>query len=176
MGIGFAACIGVLAAGWILGDDPSAWKAGKDDEKILKYIGGELGVEFPADGCRVVTFGAESASFHGDGSTYGKIQLDEEACKTAAAKAAEMERFAVDAADNGVLWHKGETKGTSGSMRRVSYLQAGYEIPKVKQGYYFFKDRNDDPDFAAELGYSPNFTAGVLDTEERMLYYGKFDM
>lgn len=48
-------------------------------------------------------------------------------------------------------------------------------IPRVENGYWYFRDRADDPSQPPDERHSCNFTAAVYDTDANVLYYCEVD-
>ena len=48
-------------------------------------------------------------------------------------------------------------------------------IPKIENGYYFFKDRQADKDKEILDRYSFNFTVAVYDNDNNKMYFCELD-
>lgn len=112
-----------------------------------------LGTEIKAG--KVLTHWDTHGGFHGDGTTFTKIQGS---CKI----------------PDSPFWHP---LPAPEEARRLMSLTGESLIPEVKKGYWFFYDRHsgsEDPARIVSRG-SWNFTLAVYDPKENILYYYELD-
>ena len=145
-------------------------------ESEVKSVSKQIGVDLPKPA--EMEFSNTHGGFHGDGETFAKFKFDEEDAKTVEEEISQNESWKeLPMSENlSIILFGGEKDG----INYGHFLDGEYEIPQVKNGYWFFNDRHSestDSSSDAELlnRGSYNFTAAIYDSDNSVLYFYKLD-
>ena len=141
-----------------------------------KYIEQQIGIYMPEP--KNINFEDEHGGFHGDGHTFAKLEFslqDEEHI---------LKEFEENPNWNGLplseninlFMYGGVRGGTSYSYN----IAEKFKIPKIKNGYWYFVDRNSEStDSSSDTEifnrFSFNLTIAMYDVDTSTLYYVEFD-
>ena len=146
---------------------------GNPDWKLLTDIGRKLDLELTL--ATLEEYRDTHGGFHGDGETFARIRLTEDAAGEAVSRML-----------HGGPWWK--ALPLTEELDRVLY-GTGTEpplfhdengdplLPEIKKGWYFFYDQQGDPYIEESLFSRPsfNFSLAIFDKETGMLYYFDLD-
>ncbi|MGO4987235.1 hypothetical protein ACTQ46_03045 [Gallicola sp. Sow4_E12] len=128
---------------------------------------------------KVVTYEDDHGGFHGDGTTFAVIDFGKENVKDKYKENKEWKPLPLT--ENLEILNYGKKEGEEWSrMPTIADEKIKPLIPRIKNGYYFFKDRHfeskdpkDDTDLFNRT--SMNFIFAVFDEDSNKMYYYKFD-
>lgn len=141
-------------------------------QSINKRISSDLKLSIPKD--LKIEYEDTHGGFNGDGETLAKVKLEDK----------DAERILSEIKDNDNWRTLPLTKNIKlkiyGGERYISDLAQRLDMPEIDNGYWIFIDRfggeikyNDDKFLFARA--SANFTLGIYDVENNILYYCKYD-
>lgn len=131
----------------------------------IKYISKRLNINL--DSCKIIESEDSHGGFHGDGQYFAKISCTE-----------------IDINDWKELPLSEELQKTVGMHwcddNGCNDIYEKYNIPKIKNGYYYFYDRHsestnpkDDTDLNNRNSY--NFTEAIYDSDNKIIYFYEAD-
>jgi preprotein translocase subunit SecF len=135
---------------------------------INKGISKSLGIKIP-ENIRV-EYEDTHGGFHGDGDLVAKVKFEEE----------KSEKILIQIKNNPNWKPLPLTKNTEIALYQFYGLAEKVNMPKIDKGYWFFVDRfggeiMDSDDAKLLSRNSANFTVGIYDTENNILYYYELD-
>lgn len=115
----------------------------------------------------VISSSDTHGGFHGDGTTYIALQFPEEELSDTLKQNRAWHEFPLSDTLTTLVYGKKEEQSQTGPF--LTDDDGNTLIPEIKNGYYYFKDRNNNG------GNSFNFTAAFYDTDSNTLYFCELD-
>ena len=142
-----------------------------------KYISNQLGIDIPGD--IMIKLTDTHGGFHGDGTTYTKIEFTDKNAETISTTIKENGNWnSLPLSENLQLMLYG---GTREEFIYQYNLAIEFGIPTIQHGYWVFIDRidseitlyNDDEELFDRASF--NFTVAIYDIDKDTMYYLEYD-
>ncbi len=140
-----------------------------------EIVSEELGIDV-SDGIEISNEDTHGG-FHGDGHTFISLQFDDNSVLGAIKKDAKWKEFPLDAAMQALVYGLNDEESQIGPF--LSDGQGNALVPEIQNGYYILIDRYAEKDKATGADIlnrgSFNFTVGLYDADNNIMYFCKLD-
>lgn len=111
--------------------------------------------------------------FHGDGHTYIVLKFDDDSLLKVIKNNSKWRKFPLDKTFQTLVYGREEDTSKTGPF--VTDGQGNSLIPEIQNGYWFLIDRHSDTKTDILERGSFNFTLGLYDTDNNIIYFYKLD-
>ncbi|MCL2486537.1 MAG: hypothetical protein FWE86_02925 [Oscillospiraceae bacterium] len=138
--------------------------------RIRTHINNRIDIEIPASS--TIEYTDTHGGFHGDGTLFAKVTFSEKGATKTIKKIKKKGWDALPLDDYlHAMFYGSEIDGVTYGY----HLSDEAGIPKVENGYWFFKDRHRETDKNFSERYSYNFTVAIFDLDTNILYFYELD-
>lgn len=137
------------------------------------YIGGQIGISLPRGVS--IKYTDSHGGFHGDGDLYAIVSFPDDETAARFSDGIEKAGWQTALSDEMYPWFYGGDVTIEGKASSTDgyFHDMGLDVPAVKDGYFFYRDRYLEQygEACSFAPYTQNFTIAIFDADTDKLYF-----